>query len=257
MPVFAEALSSTPQVPGRRFVAFHKSDRNFFLTFLALCLLGVALGFIPPVADRFEGHPRIPARLILDVHMAAFSAWIALLSVQISLVRSRNTVVHMGLGLSAFALVPIMAVSALASEAYSQRFHHSAANESFLIVPIFEIVAFASLATAALLFRKDPPTHKRLILLATAVIVGAAYGRWWDKALVRAFGDGYLGMLVNTYTGCNMLLLLAVGYDLVTRGRPHRIYRVAVPIILLGEVVTSAVYHWPAWLPVSRMLIGA
>jgi hypothetical protein len=31
---------------------------------------------------------------------------------------------------------------------------------------------------------------------------------------------------------------------------------IAVPMILLGEVVTSVVYHWPPWLPVARMLIG-
>jgi hypothetical protein len=256
MPAFSEALSPAPQVKNLRFAAFHRGDRDFFLTFLLLCLLGVALGFAPAVADRVEGHPRIPARLILDIHMASFSAWIVLLSIQILIVRSRNTLVHMSLGLSAFALVPIMAVSALVSEAYSQRFHHSVVGESFFIVPIFEILAFTSLATAALLARKRPATHKRLILMATAVIVGAAYGRWWDNALIRLFGDGYFGTLVNTYTGCNMLLVIAVGYDFVTRGRPHRIYLIAVPMILLGEVVTSVVYHWPPWLPVARMLIG-
>lgn len=256
MPGFAEALAPAARVQSRRFVAFHKADRNFFLTFLALCLVGVAMGFVPPVADRVGGHPRIPATLILQVHMASFSAWIALLSVQIFLVRSRNTLVHMSLGLTAFALVPIMAVSALLSEAYSQRFHHNAVGESFFIVPMFEILAFTSLATAALLVRKTPSAHKRLILLATAVIAGAAYGRWWDDALIRLFGDGYFGTLVNTYTGCNMLLALAVGYDVVTRGRPHPIYLLAIPTILLGEVATSVVYHWPPWLPFARMLIG-
>jgi hypothetical protein len=256
MTALAEPLSPPSQVQGRRFVAFHKGDRNFFLAFLALCWLGVALGFARPVTTRFEGHAEYVAPLILQVHMASFLGWMLLLSVQIFLVRSRNTLVHMSLGLSAFALVPIMAVSALLSEAYSQRFHHKALSEAFFIVPIFEIVAFTSLATAALVFRKSPVTHKRLILMAAAVIVGAAYGRWWDNALIRVFGDGYFGMLVNTYTGCNMLLVLAVGYDVVTRGRPHRVYGIAVPMILLGEFATSGVYHWPAWLPVARLLIG-
>lgn len=256
MSASAEALSPAAQLNRRRFVAFHRAGRNFFLTFLVLCLLGVALGFVPPVAERVAGRPRIPARFILDVHMASFSAWIALLSIQVILVRPRNTMVHMSLGLSAFALVPIMAVSALLSEAYSQRFHHNTVGESYFIVPIFEVLAFTSLATAALLVRKTPSAHKRLILMATAIIAGAAYGRWWDDVLIRLFGDGYLGMVVNTYTGCNMLLAIGVGYDLITRGRPHQIYFIAIPTILAGEVVTSTVYHWPPWLPVARMLIG-
>jgi hypothetical protein len=256
MPALAEPLSTQARVQRPRFVAFHKSDRNFFLIFLALSWVGVALGFVRPVTARFEGHAEYAAPLILRVHMASFLGWMLLLSVQIFLVRSRNTLVHMSLGLSAFALVPTMAVSALLSEAYSQRFHHTAIGQSFFIVPIFEIVAFTLLATAALLFRKSPATHKRLILMATAMIVGAAYGRWWDNALIRVFGDGYFAMLVNTYTGCNMLLVLAVGYDVITRGHTHRVYGIAVPMILLGEFATSGVYHWPAWLPVARVLIG-
>jgi hypothetical protein len=256
MPALAEGLPPPPHVPRPGFKAFHKSDRNFVLSFVALCWLGVALGFIPPVTTRFEGHAEYVAPLILKIHMASFLAWMLILSIQIILVRSRNVAVHMSLGLSGFALVPIMAVSALLSEAYSQRFHHKLANESFFIVPIFEILAFTSLASAALLFRKNPAAHKRLIVMATAMIVGAAYGRWWDNALIRILGDGYFGMLGNTYTGCNILLALAVGYDVVTRGRPHRIYWIAVPMILFGEFVTSAVYHWPAWLPVAQMLIG-
>jgi len=256
MPALAETLLPPRLLEKRRFVAFHKSDRRFFLAFLALCWLGVGLGFVHPVTTRLEGHAEYVAPLILRVHMAAFLAWMVLLSVQIILVRSRRTLVHMSLGLSAFALVPIMAVSALLSEAYSQRFHRTVIGESFFIVPIFEILSFTCLAAAALFFRKNPPAHKRLIVMASAMIVGAAYGRWWDAELIRLFGDGYVGMLVNTYTGSNILIALAVAYDIVTRGRPHRVYWVSVPMILLGEIVTSAVYHWPAWLPVAQLLIG-
>lgn len=250
-----------PQPPGallprRRFVAFHKWDRNFFLTFLGLCWLGVGLGFVPPVTARFEGHAEYVAPVILQVHIAAFLAWMVLFSIQVFLVRSRETIIHMSLGLSAFALVPTMAVSALLSEAYSQRFHHTAFGQAFFIVPIYEIVAFTLLATAALLLRKSPAAHKRLILMATAMIVGAAYGRWWNDAFFRLFGDGYFGMLANTYTGANMLLALAVSFDIVTRGRPHRVYWIAVPLILLGEFTTSGVYHSPAWPPIARVLIG-
>ena len=256
MTASAEPLSAPPRVQRRRFAAFHRGDRNFFLIFLALSWLGVGLGFVRPVTTRFEGHAEYVAPLILQVHMASFLGWMLILSIQIFLVRSRNTRLHMSLGLSAFALIPIMAVSALLSEAYSQRFHHKALSEAFFIVPIFEIVAFTSLATAALLLRKNPAAHKRLILMATAMIGGAAYGRWWDVALIHAFGDGFFGMLVNTYTGCNMLLALGVGYDVVTRGRAHRVYWLVVPAVLAGELATSGVYHWPAWLPVAQLLIG-
>src|SRR3954468_8159535 len=104
------ALGATAAPTRRRFVAFHKSDRNFFLIFLLVCWLGVIMGFVHPVLDRIHGHPRFAAPLILKIHMAAFSGWLILLTTQILLVRRRHSALHMKLGLAGMALVPIMAV---------------------------------------------------------------------------------------------------------------------------------------------------
>jgi hypothetical protein len=245
--------------PGRkRFLAYHKHDRSFFLIFLAACWLGVVMGFTPAIAKRWAGQADFPAPLILQVHAFAFGAWLLLLTAQVLLVRVRRVGIHMSLGLTGFGLVPLMAVSAIVSEAYTQRFHvaHPPNNYPFFIVAIFYVAGFAVLAGAALFRRKDPAAHKRLILLATTIIVGAAYARWWGDPLTARFGDGYAGMLVNTYTGTDLLLLAALLYDLATRGRVHRVYEVGVPAILLCEVATSLVYHADWWPPVAAVLVG-
>jgi hypothetical protein len=242
----------------KRFVAHHKSDRAFFLFFLAACWLGVVMGFEPAIARRYAGHAAYPAPLILQVHAFAFIGWLLLLTAQIALVRARRVTVHRSLGLVGFGLVPLMTVSALASEVYAQRFHvaHPPDNEPFFILPIFYALGFAVLASAALFRRKDPPAHKRLILLATTIIVGAAYARWWGDALLARFGDGYVGMLVNTFTGTNLLLLAAALYDVATRRRLHPVYEIGLPALLLCELGTSLAYHSPAWPPVAAFLIG-
>src|SRR5947208_8118201 len=105
-------------IPTRRrhFAAFHKSDRNFFLIFLAICWLGVVMGFQPAVAKRIAGHADYPAPLILQIHALAFSAWMVLLTTQIVLIRTRRPHVHMKLGIVAVALIPVMAVSGFFSE---------------------------------------------------------------------------------------------------------------------------------------------
>jgi FtsH-binding integral membrane protein len=242
----------------KRFVAHHRSDRTFFLLFLAACWLGVVMGFTPAVAKRWAGHADYPAPLILQVHAFAFTSWLLLLTAQIGLVRVRRVLVHQTLGLVGFALVPLMAVTALAAEVYSQRFHvaHPPNNFAFFILPIFYALGFAVLAGLALFRRRDPAAHKRLILLATTVIVGAAYARWWGDALTARFGDGYVGMLVNSFAGTDLLLFGAALYDFATRGRLHRVYEIGVPAILLCEIATSFVYHSPAWLPVAAVLVG-
>jgi uncharacterized membrane protein YozB (DUF420 family) len=254
----AVAESGPARPKRKRFVAHHRHDRTFFLLFLAACWVGVVMGFMPAIAKRWAGQADFPAPLILQIHAFAFGAWLLLLTAQILLVRVRRVGIHRSLGLIGFALVPLMAVSAILSEAYTQRFHvaHPPDNYPFFIVAIFYVLGFAVLAGGALFRRKEPTAHKRLILLATTIIVGAAYARWWGDALTSRFGDGYGGMLVNTYTGTDLLLLAALLYDLVTRGRLHRVYEIGVPTILLCEVATSLVYHAGWWPPIASALVG-
>jgi hypothetical protein len=164
----------------------------------------------------------------------------------------------MKLGLTAVALIPVNAVSAFLSEIYSHRFRltHPPDSQAFFIIAIYYVAAFTTLATAAVLARKNPGAHKRLILLATSIIVGAAYGRWWGTGLYNVFGDGLGGMLIYTYAGADLILIGALGYDWWTRGRLHRVYEVAVPAILAGQIATTLIYHSPRWLPIARFIVG-
>ena len=107
----------------------------------------------------------------------------------------------MRLGMVGVALIPLMAVSGFLSEVYSQRFRfaHPPNSQAFFIIAIYYVVAFATLATMALAARKNPGAHKRLILLATTVIVGAALRPLVGYSFYKIVGDGPVGMLINTY----------------------------------------------------------
>jgi len=240
------------------FPAHHRSDRAFFAVFIAACWLGVLFGFFPASGARIMGRADYVAPLILHIHAASFVGWLALLTTQILLIRKHRADLHMKLGLLGFVLVPVMAYSGLAAELYSQRFYIQRGDDGldFFILPLFYTLAFPSLAIAALFFaRRDSSVHKRLILMATSVIVGAAYARWWGRALEGAFGDDFWGMMANTFTGTNLILAAAVAYDALTRGRPHRVYLLCIPIILVGQLLCSWVYHAEWWIPISRELI--
>ena len=224
------------------FAQRHPSDRAFFATFLVVCWIGVAFGFFPASSARVMGRADYVAPLILHIHAVAFIGWLALLTLQILLIRNRLPRLHMKLGPLGLLLVPIMAYSGIAAEMYSQRFYIQRDNDGldFFILPLMYTVVFPTFALAGLLFaRRDPAAHKRLILMATTVIVGAAYARWWGEPLATAFGDDYWGMLINSFTGTNVVLALALGYDVVTRGRPHRVYLVGIPAILVTQLLCS------------------
>jgi uncharacterized membrane protein len=242
-----------------RFAASHPADRNFFLLFVVLCWLGVLMGFFPAVSGRMQGRADYPAPPILQIHAFAFVGWLMLLTAQMLLIRTARQSVHRQLGLVAFALIPVMVVSGFVSEIYSQRYYlsHPPDSQAFFIIPIWYVIGFGGLAAGAIIYRKEPAAHKRLIVLATTVIVGAAYARWWGDALWKMAGDRYGGMLIHHYTATTLLLLLAMGFDLMTRGTLHRVYRWGVPFIIVGEVATTILYHSPAWLTVARRIVDA
>ena len=240
------------------FAPHHHSDRNFFAAFVLVCWIGVSFGFFPASSARMMGKADYVAPLILHFHAVLFVGWLVLLTTQLLLIRTGRTAVHMRLGLIGVALVPLMAFTGVTAEIYSQRFYLRRGTEGldFFILPLFYIAAFVAFATAALLFaRRDSTTHKRLILMATTVIVGAAYARWWGEALDRTFGDAFWGMIVNSFAGTNLILAAAMAYDIATRGRPHRAYLVGVPLLLIGQLASSWIYHSAWWPPIARAII--
>jgi hypothetical protein len=175
------------------------------------------------------------------------------------LIRNARWDLHLKLGLLAVILIPVMAYSGIAAELYSQRFYIQRRTEGlqFFILPLFYIFGFTVFAVTAVILarRGDFAAHKRLILMATTIIVGAAYARWWGESLNRLFGDAFWGMILNSFAGTNLILAGAVTYDFYSRGRPHRVYMIGVPIILAGQLLCSWIYHADWWPPLSRQLI--
>lgn len=239
--------------------AFHRWDRNFYLAWLGLCWLGVLMGFYPAVSGRLAGRADYVAPLILHIHALSFTLWLVLLTAQILLVRKRRVADHRRLGVAGAALIPVMVLSGFFSEVYSQRYYlaHPPDSQAFFILPISYVIAFGILASAAILRRGDPSAHKRLMFLATTVIVGAAYARWWGRALEALVGDGYWGLIVHAFAGTNLFLAAAVIYDLLTRGRVHRVLALGVPALLASELVASWIYHAPWWRPVAHAIVAS
>ncbi len=240
------------------FALHHKWDRNFFLAFAAMAWISIFMGFGPGVKGQLTGQSPFP-HLIVHVHAVVFSGWLVLFTVQAWLIRARRLDIHRKLGLSAVALVPFMVVLGIATTLVSRHVNFQAGqNEmlAFMIVPLTDMLLFPSLAGAGLLLRKDPAAHKRLILLATASLLPASFGRWIGPSLLAYLGDGFFGLMAQAYLGSNAMIFAAMAYDRVTRGRIHPVYLLALPGILAVQAITSAIYQWSGWLPLAQKIIG-
>jgi cell division protein FtsW (lipid II flippase) len=95
--------------PAKSFAPNHPWDRNFFLVMVALAWLGILRGFGADVVDHVTKHKPAFA-LIVHFHAVVFVAWLALFTVQISLVRLKKLSVHKRLGLALVWLAALMMI---------------------------------------------------------------------------------------------------------------------------------------------------
>lgn len=246
---------SAAQTP---FPATHRWDRAFFLAFAALSWIAIVMGFGPELSGHLKGRTPYPP-LIVHVHVVAFAGWMVLFTAQVWLIRARRADLHRRLGLIGFALAPVMVVQGVATALVSRRLHFEAGNTAmlaFMIVPLTDMVLFPSFAIPGLLLRKDAARHKRLVFLATVALLPAAFGRWIGPWILHHCGDGFFGFAAQSYLGPDLMVLAAMVYDRLTRGRVHAIYFIAMPWMLAVQAFTSAVYHWSGWMPLAIKLIG-
>jgi hypothetical protein len=142
----------------------------------------VVFGFAHTI-DKSLLRPAEPRPLILRFHAVFFSAWVAFYIFQAVLVRTRNVRLHRQIGWFGAALGVALPLVGIPTAVIMTRFHiftlheKATAAEAFLIVPFFDVTAFAIPFALAIYWRKKPEFHRRLLLLASLALTSAAFGR--------------------------------------------------------------------------------
>ncbi len=145
-------------------------DRLFFPLMGLTALAVVAAGFAPTYYLGFWfGAP--PLETIVHVHAMAFTAWLVLLLSQTLLIRLRRARWHRAMGKVAVAVVAVMVVTGYMVIFGKPR--PTPFTRAFIFTPMLSLLLFPLLFGAAIHFRRDPATHKRLMLLATILIANA------------------------------------------------------------------------------------
>ncbi|HEY1880159.1 MAG TPA: hypothetical protein VGG68_09525 [Caulobacteraceae bacterium] len=237
------------------FAPYHRWDHNFFLSMVALIWFVVLMGFVPAIWTHVVKH-KPPYPTAVQIHAAAMVAWLALLTTQVLLIRARRTDLHRKLGVAGICLaclIPFLGIAAAIVVDRAKMATHP--DPAFLSVQLFDMVAFAGAAAAAILMR-EPAAHKRLILLATLACVDAGFSRWLGRPLTKILGDGFVPFMIESYLG-NIVLILAIGgYDLATRRRLNGAFVGGAAWVLGCLFLAGWLYVTPAWAPFAARLIG-
>lgn len=231
-----------------------RHDHRFFSTMAIVTSVTIVAGFFntygPKVAAGGAGLPGI-----IHLHAVVATAWLVVFVTQTTLVRKGRTDLHRRLGSAAMLLAVLMFVVGIATAITSARLGHTGIpgvefpdTGGFLLLNLGAVAVFAALVGAGWYFRRDPQTHKRLMLMAmTGALVGPGVSR-----LPYASGrPAVIGLLVTAF------LLAGPVYDLVTRRRVHPAYLwgLAVSLTTVPPVVTAAAAT-PVWRHIAEWLIG-
>jgi hypothetical protein len=203
----------------------------------------VAIGFTPTYYGAGLFRAPLPSRLV-HIHGAVFSSWMILLLVQSGLVSARKIHWHRQLGTAGFVLACVMVVMAFLIfadlAARIKTLPNSDAILGSLIVPFVDAFDFGVLAAMAYSLRRNPAAHKRLIVIATTGISGAAFFRWHLPAL---YHDPYAA-----YTASYAFLIFLATYDLWSTHKIHRATLCGSAFLIFMEQISrvlgpSAAFH--------------
>jgi hypothetical protein len=228
-----------------------------FYAAMAWLFAAVAIvGFAPRSLAIVSGTMRSPP-LVVHLHAAVMASWVVLLALQASLSLVGRMDLHRKWGLASLVIAPLVLTMLIAVTIVRQ-------NDAFgtpagpivnniLLLQIRSIVLFPVFFTWALRTRRsEPETHKRMMLLATLMLLDAAIARmgWLPY---NQFPKQYLA--VHLY-----LLLLwvpALLYDLIHLRRIHRAWVWGLALTLPWIIATELVWGSQWWRQFGPRLVGA
>ena len=250
-------------------VLWSAADRWIYVFMAGMFVVVALVGFIPNsigLLENVSAGRRPPLPPMLHVHAVLMGSWLLLLLAQTTLVATGNQSHHQKLGLLSMFLVPALVfamygvVNAIWSQLASIPAGIMPAEElsaikgiltDILLVQIRIGILFPALIAWALFVRrKDPETHKRLMILATLLPMPAAIDRmsWLPATIPDSPTSIHLYPL--------LLLVPALIYDVVRRGRVHRAYVIGIALNVPFVIATHLLWGSSWWMAVAPTLVG-
>lgn len=196
------------------------TESRFFSAMAIFIVVAIIIGFARTYFLRplFLPAPLTP---LVHFHGLVFTLWVILLVAQTRLVAAGRTNIHLRLGMVGIIIALLMEVfGILVPLAAAKDGDHlkGMTVAATMAIQLMNTVTFPLLFGAAIYFRRQPATHKRLILLASLAIMAPAYVRILRQCCtvipVRPVFIAYL--LVD------LTVLTLFVYDWRTQGRVHR-----------------------------------
>src|SRR5262245_27276023 len=148
------------------------------LFMVAIVLVGFWPSYFGPLLRGVTARP-----LVIQIHGIVFVGWMVLLVTQVAMVAAGRTDLHRRIGslgvVYGFLVLLMGLIAGIAAPVMHFKNGEWAFDRAagFLLITLGDMTLFGSFFIAAMVYRRKPETHKRLIVMATIALLFAAVGR--------------------------------------------------------------------------------
>lgn len=249
----------------------HTIDRWIYVFMAALFIVITLTGFVPDSLTKItaiEAGERPPFPLVLHAHSILMGSFLLLLLTQTTLAATGRLEYHRRLGVAAVVLAPALVVAGfiLVPTMYHQIWNGLQAApaeaqagiqeglrqfNNIMLAQIRIGILFPLFILIALMVRKsDTGLHKRMMFLAVAIALPAAFDRiMW---LPHTLPDSPLSP--------DLYVLLAVApmfiWDLVRTRSVHKAYRIWLAFMLPSSILIHSLWDTDWWHATAPRIVG-
>ena len=245
---------AAPRIEGRPRLG--AVEPQFYAGMAWLFVIIAVAGFAPRSFAIVSGTMAVPP-LVVHLHAAVMASWVTLLAVQATLSLTGRMDLHRKWGMASLVVAPLVLIALTAVTIVRQNDAFGTPGgpivNNILFLQIRSIVLFPTFFIWAMLTRRtDPQMHKRMMLLATLMLLDAGIARmtWLPY---NAFPKSYLAIHVYLL----LLLVPPLLYDLIRQHRIHRAWVWGLALTLPWVIATEFVWGSTWWRDFGPKLVGA
>jgi hypothetical protein len=228
---------------------------SYFLWISILGLIAVLVGFgktfIVPVSNN-----KFSAPWIVYVHGAFAFSWIVLFIIQTSLIQFKNYSTHILLGSFGMLIALGTAITMLPVGVYASnrdlKLGFGETAVSGVVGVVTSAIMFLAIVIAGIVNRKKAATHKRLMLLATLVVLWPAWFRFRHYFPAVPRPDIWFAVVL-----ADSLIIISCFWDKIANGRVHPVFKYVGMFVIAEHIFEVVYFDSPTWRQVAKYIYNS
>lgn len=248
----AGAAGAARRTPAKKETMY--DDAAFYLAMIAVSAGLIFAGFAPSFYLKSVINAPPPLTSLTITHGVVYTSWMIAVLAQSSFIAMKKPAPHRQLGILGALLFGAVVAVGISTALTAARLGHAPPGAppqpGFSALPIIGIFTVFGFVAAALLLRKRPDWHKRLMLAGFIMMTQPGTGRLAIPLGIQEFGIGFSFIVMM------LLLAGAIFYDWRKYGRVHPAYWTAAIVFVVFRGAVYWGFESPAWAAFVNSLIG-